>query len=100
MALEASTEHETRDRIAALLRVAMEAHAQFESVVLRTHDPNWPRWVAGFVLDRNMSRLIRMSLGEEQLARLLQSYENDYAAQGIDGARPEYFAQRLVQDAK
>lgn len=96
MALEMPVQDERQTRLAALIEQASEAHAQYENVVLKRVDPDWPRWLAGFVLDRNPGSVILANVGEDQLAQLLRRYDADYQSQGGNGPRPAYFAERLL----
>ncbi len=41
----------TKEQLAALLRQAEEAHAEYEKE-LGKRDDDWPSWYAGFILDK------------------------------------------------
>jgi hypothetical protein len=45
----------TRDELAALLREAERAHADYERE-LGERDEDWPSWYAGYILDRLEAR--------------------------------------------
>jgi hypothetical protein len=41
----------TRDRLTGLLIEAEKAHSGYEKGLGR-HDENWPKWYAGYIMDR------------------------------------------------
>ncbi len=100
MALAMPVEDVRQAGLAALIEQASEAHAQYENVVLKRADPDWPRWFAGFVRDRSPGRTILAHVSEDQLAQMFRRYDADYQSQGGDGSRPVYLAQRLLAETR
>ncbi len=91
------TDNQQREQIIALLAQAQAAHQQYESVILRHDDPHWADWLAGFVLDRSLEKLLARQVSEAQLAQSLRQWDGDYTSGAAEMPRPEYFAQRLLE---
>ncbi len=90
------TDNGQREQVIALLAQAHAAHQQYEGVILHHGDPHWADWLAGFVLDRSLEKLLAHNLSEAQLAQLFKQWDEDYAAAGAGVPRAEYFAGRLL----
>ncbi len=102
MALEiGATQDERRTNITALLQQAEEAHFQYQSVILRHPDPDRPRWLAGFVLDRSFGKLLAAPVSEDQLGELLHRYDGEYDSGGDhQQSRAEFYAERLLAEVR
>jgi hypothetical protein len=102
-------------QITDLITQAEGAHSQYESIILKRPDPRWADWLAGFVLDRSLQKLLPQPVEEAQLARWLTQWDGEYSAsqpaadqpatgQPVAGqpadTRAGYFAQRLLDALK
>jgi hypothetical protein len=87
-------------QIAALITQAEGAHSQYESIILKRSDPRWADWLAGFVLDRSLQKLLPQPVEQAQLARWFAEWDGEYAVGQPVDTRAGYFAQRLLDTLK
>jgi hypothetical protein len=78
----------TADELAAELRAAVAAHAEYERQLGRA-DPDWPAWYASFIVDRlNQPRGIGLDAEDLRvLEAALHAYMDDFGHEEADVLR-------------
>ena len=91
-------EEQTMGRVRALLAEAGNAHHDFEENELKGgKDQDWPAWYAGYCLTHGLHDLIGREMGEDELAKLLQTCDEDYRRDQIQEEWPDYYARQIVK---
>lgn len=97
MGPEVPTADERRTRIHEMLVQASAAHEQYASIYLKRTDPQWANWQAGFMLERNLGKLMSTPMSQEQLGRLLAQLAAEYEPNGMETGQVDFLAQRLFE---
>jgi hypothetical protein len=89
---------ETEQReIANLLDKTQAAHGAYEEHELNgVYDQDWPAWYAAYLAAHGIGDLLGQTITAEQLARLLNQYDQDYRAQQHQEGWPDYYAAQLL----
>jgi hypothetical protein len=85
--------------IAALLREAASAHAEYEATVLQgVRDEVWPAWYAAWLLDNGLPNLLPRdrNVDNARLAALLAQFDTEYQQERPKSEWPEFYAVRLL----
>jgi hypothetical protein len=89
--------------IAALLREAAAAHAEYETNVLQgVRDEAWPAWYATWLLEHGIRDLLPSVniMDNERLAAQLTELDANYRRESPSGEWPEFYAGRLATSSR